>query len=88
MRRLKGYTARQANRMLHRIGEAFWQQESYDHWVRDEQEWHRIGRYIKDNPVRAGLAATAEEFGWSSATAPRPSAGKTACSTGGGLAQV
>jgi hypothetical protein len=37
-RRLKGYTAREANRLLGRTGEAFWQPESYDHWVRSEQE--------------------------------------------------
>ena len=33
---LKGATARQANLLLGRTGEAFWQAESYDHWVRDE----------------------------------------------------
>ena len=43
-RRLKGYTARQANRMLGRTGEAFWQPESYDHWVRSELEWGRVWR--------------------------------------------
>jgi REP element-mobilizing transposase RayT len=66
-RRLKGYTARQANRILGRTGEAFWQPESYDHWVRSEQEWGRIVRYIENNPVRAGLAARPEDYPWSSA---------------------
>jgi len=66
-RRLKGYTARQANRMLGRTGEAFWQPESYDHWVRSEQEWGRIVRYIENNPVVAGLAAGPEDYPWSSA---------------------
>jgi putative transposase len=56
-RRLKCNTAREANRMLGRTGEAFWQPESYDHWVRNEQEWGRIVRYIENNPVVAGLAA-------------------------------
>ena len=27
---------------LGRAGEAFWQAESYDHWVRDQDEWNRI----------------------------------------------
>ena len=36
---LKGNTAREANRILGRTGETFWQAESYDHWVRDEREW-------------------------------------------------
>jgi hypothetical protein len=31
-------------------GEAFWQAESCGHWVRDEDEWHRIAAYIENNP--------------------------------------
>src|SRR4051812_35464763 len=31
---LKGYTAREANRLLGRTGRPFWQAESYDHAVR------------------------------------------------------
>jgi REP element-mobilizing transposase RayT len=57
---LKGFTAREANRILDRIGEAFWQAESYDHWVRDERKLTRIAAYIEANPVRASLAARAE----------------------------
>ena len=34
MRWLKGRTARVANRLLGRTGLAFWQDESFDHWVR------------------------------------------------------
>jgi type I restriction enzyme R subunit/putative DNA methylase len=64
---LKGATAREANRILGRRGESFWQAESYDHWVRDEREWKRIATYIEDNPVKAGLAPYAEAYRWSSA---------------------
>ena len=67
MKSLKGFTARQANRLLGRTGEPFWQQESYDHWVRSEIEWNRIAGYIEDNPVKAGLVARAEDYPWSSA---------------------
>ncbi len=35
MKSLKGYTAREANRLLGRTGEPFWQKESYDHWVQE-----------------------------------------------------
>jgi hypothetical protein len=52
---------------LGRIGEPFWQKESYDHWVRSETEWNRIASYIEENPVKAGLAARAEDYPWSSA---------------------
>jgi REP element-mobilizing transposase RayT len=67
MQSLKGFTAREANKILRRTGEPFWQRESYDHWVRDEQEFGRIRAYIENNPVRAGLVARAEDYPWSSA---------------------
>src|ERR1035438_9263240 len=35
---LKGSTARQANLILGRTGKAFWQDESFDHRIRDEVE--------------------------------------------------
>ena len=66
---LKGSTARQANLILGRTGETFWQAESYDHWVRDESEWQRIAAYIEENPVKAGLVHRASDYRWSSAWA-------------------
>jgi type I restriction enzyme R subunit/putative DNA methylase len=67
LKSLKGVTARDANRLLGRTGEQFWQRETYDHWVRNEMEWDRIAKYIEGNPVKAGLAARVEEYPWSSA---------------------
>jgi len=67
MRSLKRFTVGEANRILGLIGQAFWQDESYDRLVRDEDEFHRIARYTEMNPVNAGLVATPEEFPWSSA---------------------
>jgi putative DNA methylase len=64
---LKGYTAREANRRLGRTGEQFWQQESFDHWPRDEGEFLRIIEYIENNPVKAGLVQRPEDWLWSSA---------------------
>ncbi len=64
---LKGITARRANAMLGVTGRPFWQEESYDHLVRDEQEFVRIRNYIEENPVRAGLVTEACEYRWSSA---------------------
>ena len=64
---MKGATARQANLLLGRTGETFWQAESYDHWVRDESEWDRIAADIEDNPVKAGLVRCAADYRWSSA---------------------
>ena len=95
LKSLKGYTAHEANRLLGRTGEPFWQRESYDHWVRNQEEWYRIAAYIENNPVKAGLVSRAEEYPWTSAherwrakLAP-PSVGKSAdvartsaCATG------
>lgn len=55
MHSLKSYTAKAANTLLGLHG-SFWQSESYDHWVRDEEELERIVLYINHNPVKAGLA--------------------------------
>ena len=68
MQSLKGASARDANRILGRTGESFWQAESYDHWVRDEGEWKRIVAYIEENPVKASLARRPEDYRWSSAS--------------------
>ena len=65
---LKGRTAREANRLLGRSGEPFWQHESYDHWVRSARELQRTVAYLEENPLSAGLAAAAEDWLWSSAT--------------------
>jgi REP-associated tyrosine transposase len=67
MRSLKGATARQANQLLNRMGHSFWQDESYDHLVRSPEEFRKIDDYIVQNPVRAGLSRSPEEFPWSSA---------------------
>jgi putative transposase len=64
---LKGTTAREANLILSRTGQPFWQRESYDHWVRNAQELERIAAYIENNPVKAGLVAEASLYRWSSA---------------------
>jgi len=52
---------------LNRTGQQFWQQESFDHWPRDESEFLRILKYIEDNPVKAGLVRRPEDWRWSSA---------------------
>ena len=63
----KQFTSRRAKRILSLGEEPFWQRESYDHWIRDHEERARICRYIRNNPVTAGLCARAEDWRWSSA---------------------
>ena len=67
---LKGSTARRANQLLGRTGLSFWQDESYDHWVRTPKELDRITGYIEDNPVSAGLVGSIDLWPWSSAAWP------------------
>ncbi|MFQ5421822.1 MAG: transposase [Anaerolineae bacterium] len=64
MHSLKRYTARKANEVLGRNGR-FWQPESYDHVVRDETELNRIRLYVLNNPVKAGLVESWEDWPWS-----------------------
>jgi REP element-mobilizing transposase RayT len=54
MRAWKGFTATQANRLLERKG-AFWQRESFDRLIRDENEVARANAYVLANPEKAGL---------------------------------
>jgi len=65
MHNLKSYTAHEANKLLKRTG-TFWQAESYDHWVRDDDELERIVDYIRANPVKAGLVERPEHWFWCS----------------------
>jgi REP element-mobilizing transposase RayT len=64
---LKGVAACDINAGLGRTGKPLWQDESFDHWIRNSAEFARIRHYIEWNPVRAGLAARPEDWKWSSA---------------------
>ncbi|GIV98603.1 transposase [Roseiflexus sp.] len=64
LRLLKGRTARACNLALKRDGQ-FWQHESYDHFVRDDNELGRIIAYILNNPVKAGLVKEWSEWKFS-----------------------
>ena len=83
---LKGSTARQANLILGRTGESFWQDESFDHRVWDEAELDRIVRYVEHNPVSAGLARNPCNWAWSSARLAGGSACPTKCRNSRGRA--
>jgi len=79
LRPLKGFTGHEAMRMLSLREKAFWQDESFDRLVRDDAEFARIHRYIENNPVKAGLVTTPDQFLWSSATpGGSPAAGRKA----------
>jgi REP element-mobilizing transposase RayT len=64
---IKGYTAHEFNAIDGQQGRTLWQDESFDHWARDEEELIRIIHYIENNPVAAGLCHRPCDWRWSSA---------------------
>lgn len=59
--------AREANQILRKTGKRFWQPESFDRVIRDDDEMRRVRKYIRRNPVKARLCAKEEDWKWSSA---------------------
>jgi putative transposase len=57
----KSYTGHKANEYIKREG-IFWQHESYDHFIRNDEELKRIIKYILNNPVKAGLVKDYREW--------------------------
>ena len=70
----KSFTSKEANKILCRAGERFWQQESFDHWIRDDDERYRLIKYVENNPVKAHLCRSPEDWRWSSANKGVPRA--------------
>jgi putative transposase len=62
MQHLKRNSATQGNKLLGRTGSAFWEEESYDHIVRSEDEFFRILNYILQNPVKAKFVSEWQEW--------------------------
>ena len=62
LKSLKGYSARRVNELLDRTGQSFWQPESYDHVIRNHEEFKRVVIYILNNPVKAGLVDNWEDW--------------------------
>lgn len=61
----KSFTANRANMILGSTGQ-FWQRESYDHLIRDDDDHARCVAYTINNPVKAGLCVRPEDWLWSS----------------------
>jgi putative transposase len=78
MNGIKGASARRANALLGHKGQPFWQDESFDHWVRNSNEFRKIQTYIEYNPVFAGFVSEPTDWRWSTAGTPPPGSGGTA----------
>jgi REP element-mobilizing transposase RayT len=62
----KSFTALRANALLKRRG-AFWQEDYFDRFIRDERHFAAAIHYVEQNPVVASLCAEANEWVFSSA---------------------
>ena len=58
---IKSYSANQIPKVMKHIG-TVWQDERYDHIVRNEQELQYFWKYIRQNPVKAKIYNTPEEY--------------------------
>ena len=59
----KQFTATQANKLLGNCG-PFWQADYWDTYMRDPEHEERTIRYIRNNPVKAGLVTAWQEWPW------------------------
>ncbi|MGH9351165.1 MAG: REP-associated tyrosine transposase, partial [Terriglobia bacterium] len=60
---IKSYSANQINKRLGRSG-GFWLDESFDHIIRNGDEWEEKAEYVRQNPVKEGLAEGPEAYRW------------------------
>jgi putative transposase len=67
--RLKRFTGRTANRVHARKGE-FWARDDFDHWCRTPEKVEAAVRYVRGNPVKAGLVSRWDEWAWTTGEWP------------------
>jgi acetyl-CoA synthetase len=65
MKRIKGVSARRINELLGR-SDSVWQPDYFDRYIRDVDHFNKTVRYIHNNPVKAGLCSTPDEWKYSS----------------------
>ncbi len=63
MHSIKGWLAHEINRVVGRKG-PLWQDETYDHIIRDDRDYEEIAGYILHNPRVRGLVAEATDWPW------------------------
>jgi REP element-mobilizing transposase RayT len=63
LRQLKGASSRRINLALSRCGPV-WQIESHDREIRTDESLMKKCEYVAQNPVRAGLVSSPDEYRW------------------------
>jgi len=62
----KSFSSHKINEMLPQKVVPFWQDESYDHLIRNDDDLHQCVHYTLMNPVNAGLCPEPQLWPWSS----------------------
>ncbi|HMQ02482.1 MAG TPA: AMP-binding protein [Pyrinomonadaceae bacterium] len=65
MKRIKGVSARRINELLGRSGPV-WQPDYFDRYIRNADHFNTTVKYIRNNPVKAGLCSIPEDWIYSS----------------------
>ncbi len=60
---VKSFSSNEINKLLSRSG-PFWLDESFDHIIRNGNEWEEKTEYIRQNPVKKRLADEAAAYRW------------------------
>ncbi len=63
LERVKRFTGRAANRIHAHVGE-FWARDDFDHWCRTPEKVEAAVRYVRENPVKAGLVKDWADWPW------------------------
>lgn len=58
---LKSFTTLEINRLMDREG-ALWMKGYFDRMIRDERHFARVRYYLRQNPVKAGLVESEDEW--------------------------
>ena len=69
VRSWKSFTARKINALARTSGQ-LWAPDYHDRYIRDPDHLANARAYIRNNPVKAGLCKSPEEWPWSSASRP------------------
>jgi len=77
---LKGASAHAVNKLLGRQGPV-WQDESFDHVLRSNESLLEKIEYVRQNPVRKGLATNPRDYRWFWEERPETAAGEGARAT-------
>jgi putative transposase len=59
----KQWTSKRIIRVLG-FADGIWQQEFFDHVLRSSESYSEKWNYVKENPVRAGLVTTSDDWPW------------------------